>query len=334
MKKIRIGQIGIGHNHGASKMETARKFPDVFEVVGVAEPDPSWIEKRGDLPAYAGLPFLSVEELLSVPGLDALMIETDVKDLMKYARLAVDRGFHIHLDKPGGEDYAEFKDLIETARKKDLAVQVAYMYRYNPAVQFIREKQRSGELGEILHIDAQMSTEHGDEYRGWLRQFKGGTMYIFGCHLIDLVVLLQGEPEKITPFLHRSEKNGVSCLDNDAVVLEYPHGPSIVRVSSTEVNGYGRRQLVVCGTKMTVEIKPLENPTVMTVSTNAEPDKVYSDSGKRVEVKQVTGGQRYDEQMLDFARFVRGEKENPFPYDHELQIHRATLRACGIPVEE
>ena len=55
MKKIRIAQFGIGHNHGAEKMKAFRKFPDVVEVVGVCEPDPAWIEKRGNDPAYEGL---------------------------------------------------------------------------------------------------------------------------------------------------------------------------------------------------------------------------------------------------------------------------------------
>ena len=32
--KIRIGQIGIGHNHGEAKMLAVRKFPELFEVVG------------------------------------------------------------------------------------------------------------------------------------------------------------------------------------------------------------------------------------------------------------------------------------------------------------
>ena len=36
---IKIGQIGIGHNHGAAKMNAFRKFPELFEVVGVAEED-------------------------------------------------------------------------------------------------------------------------------------------------------------------------------------------------------------------------------------------------------------------------------------------------------
>ena len=46
MKKIKIGQIGIGHNHGESKMKAVRKFPELFEVVGYAEENARWIEKR------------------------------------------------------------------------------------------------------------------------------------------------------------------------------------------------------------------------------------------------------------------------------------------------
>ena len=39
MKKIKIGQIGIGHNHGEAKMLAVRKFPELFEVIGYAEDD-------------------------------------------------------------------------------------------------------------------------------------------------------------------------------------------------------------------------------------------------------------------------------------------------------
>ena len=53
---IKIGQIGLGHNHGAKKMECVRKFPQFFEVVGYAPENDEWKQKRGDLPAYQGLP--------------------------------------------------------------------------------------------------------------------------------------------------------------------------------------------------------------------------------------------------------------------------------------
>lgn len=52
MKKIKIGQIGIGHNHGTERIRTLRRLTDYFEVVGVAEDDPRWRQERGGHDAY------------------------------------------------------------------------------------------------------------------------------------------------------------------------------------------------------------------------------------------------------------------------------------------
>ena len=66
MKKIKLAQIGIGHNHGAAKMSAIRNLPDYFEVVGVCEKDPYWYKERHEMAAYAGLPFMDEDELLRV----------------------------------------------------------------------------------------------------------------------------------------------------------------------------------------------------------------------------------------------------------------------------
>ena len=76
MKRVRVGQIGIGHNHGAEKMRTVRKFPELFEVIGYAEENERWIEKRGSHPAYEGLERLSVDEVIARS--DLVFIESDV----------------------------------------------------------------------------------------------------------------------------------------------------------------------------------------------------------------------------------------------------------------
>lgn len=326
MDKIKIAQIGIGHNHGSEKMRAARSFPDVFEVVGVCEADPAWMKSRGSLDVYQGLPFMSEEELLDVPGLAAVLIETDVWNLIPTAQRCIDRDLHVHIDKPAGENLAAFEKLLADARRQSLVVQLAYMYRYNNAVQYAREMASSGALGEIFEIDAVMSTEHSRDFRDWLRHFRGGAMYIFGCHLIDLVIGFRGRPDAITPFLGKTRHEGVDVYDNTLAVLEYPNGPSTVRVSSVEGNGYGRRQFVVLGTKGSIEIKPFERPTVVTYAEGG--GDIYCDCKRVIELPSMGG--RYDELLLDFARCVRGEKENPFGYEHELLVHKATLKASGF----
>ncbi len=74
MKRIKIGQIGIGHNHGEGKMQAVIKLPELFEVVGYAEENECWVEKRGGLSCYKGLPRMSVEEIIEKS--DAILVLT------------------------------------------------------------------------------------------------------------------------------------------------------------------------------------------------------------------------------------------------------------------
>ena len=147
MKKIKIGQIGIGHNHGEAKMKAARKFPELFEIVGYAEENDRWVEKRGEKKGYEGLTRMSVEEIIEKS--DAVLVESDVWDLTKYAQMCIDAGKHIHMDKPASGTLEEYKHLLDSAKAKNLVVQLGYMYRYNPAVMQTFEHIKNGDLGEI-----------------------------------------------------------------------------------------------------------------------------------------------------------------------------------------
>jgi predicted dehydrogenase len=127
MTKIRIGQIGIGHNHGIGKMEAVRKFPELFEVTGYAEENEEWVSRRGSAAAYRDLPRLTADEVIEKS--DAVLVETDVWDLTAAAQRCIDAGKHIHMDKPAGGTLAEFRRLLDDAKEKDLVVQLGYMYR-------------------------------------------------------------------------------------------------------------------------------------------------------------------------------------------------------------
>lgn len=324
---IRIGQIGIGHNHSMSKMSAVRKFPQLFEVIGYAEPNEKWIEKRGHHKGIEGLPRLSVEEIIRQS--DAVLIESDVWDLTKYAKMCVDAGKHIHMDKPASGTLEEYKSVLDTAKQKNLVVQLGYMYRYNPAVRKCLEHIRNGDLGEIYSINAEMSTFHPPEYKRWLTNFGGGIMYILGSHLVDLVVYMLGEPKKITSFLKHTGLDGIDLEDNNLAVLEYDKALARIFVSSVEVNGFGRRQLMVSGSKGTVNICPLERPITMTYSDTGIADKLFEDRKITTAFEDHTASGRYDEMVQDFYAYIKGEKENPFTYDHDYLVQKVLSEIVG-----
>ena len=317
---IKIGQIGIGHNHGEAKMQAVRKFPELYEVVGFAEENEEWIEKRGNLIGYEGLKRYPVDELID--KCDALLIETDVWDLTKVAQKCIDAGKHVHIDKPGSGTLEEYKKMLDTAKEKNLIVQLAYMYRYNPAIQKTFELIKDGRLGEIYSINAEMSTFHSPKYRKWLTNFGGGIMYILGCHLIDLIVYIMGKPDNVHSFLKHTMLDDVDVEDNNLAVLEYEKALARVFVSSVEVNGYGRRQFVVSGSKGTVNICPLEQPLIATFSDTKIANTAYADRKILLPFEDNTAAGRYDEMMKDFYSYITGEKKNPFTYEHEYLVQK------------
>lgn len=327
MKKLKVGQIGIGHNHGEGKMQAARKLPELFEVVGYAEENECWVEKRGGLSCYKGLPRMSVEEIIEKS--DVILVESDVWNLTKYAALCVEAGKHIHMDKPAGGTLEEYKHVLDTAKEKELVVQLGYMYRYNPAVQKCFAHIKNGDLGEIYSVNAEMSTFHSPAYKKWLTNFGGGIMYILGSHLVDLIVYMMGEPKKITSFLKHTGLDGVDFEDNNLAVLEYDKALARIFVSSVEVNGFGRRQLVVSGSKGTVNICPLERPITMTYSDTSIADKTYEDRKIVIPFEDHTADGRYDEMMQDLYAYIMGTKQNPFTYEHDYLVQKVLSEIVG-----
>jgi predicted dehydrogenase len=327
MKRIKIGQIGIGHNHAEAKMLAVRKFSELFEVVGYAEENERWVEKRGAFKGYEGLPRMSVREVIEKS--DAILVESDVWDLHKYAKMCIDAGKHIHMDKPWGGNLEEYKDLLDNAKKNALVVQLGYMYRYNPAVIKCLEHIKNGDLGEIYSINAEMSTYHPTEYKKWLTNFGGGIMYILGSHLVDLIVYIMGEPKKITPFLKHTGLDGVDFADNNLAVLEYDKALCRIFVSSVEVNGFGRRQFMVSGSLGTVNICPLERPITMTYSDTSIADATYQDRKIVIPFEDNTQNGRYDSMMQDFYSYMVGEKETPYTYKHDYTVQKVLEQITG-----
>ena len=331
MDKIRIGHIGTLHDHSQSKMAAARKFADVFEVVGIVPESEEQYNLIKDCQDYAGVPVMTEKELFAA-GVDAVMVEGFELELVNIAQRCLDHNVHVHVDKPAGADIEAFRHMLSDAKKKDLVVQMAYMYRYNPAVQDCLKKFRAGELGEVFEVDAIMNTEHSPEKRQWLSNFPGGIMFYLGCHMIDLIYMFQGVPEDIITFNKSTGFNGVHAIDHSCAMLEYKNGVSLARATSTEVNGFGRRQLVVCGSRATYEIEPIECPLKAFYTDNTY-STTYGDKRKALAFDNIDDAHRYDSMMLEFAKCVRGEMKNPFTYEYELRLQMMILKACGINID-
>ena len=324
--RIKIGQIGVGHAH-ATKLSVYRRSED-YEVVGLVEPDDRLREEARSKEVYRGLPWMTREQLLDVPGLQAVLVETRVRDLLETAGACVDAGMHVHLDKPAGESLSRYRRILEAASKKNLWVQMGYMYRYNPAVVLLREVLGRGWLGEVFEVHTAMSKVVAPAERTALAAYRGGIMFELGCHVIDLVVGVLGAPTRVTAYPRHSSGRDDGLLDNMLAVFEYPGATATVRSSALEVDGFERRHLVVCGTGGTFHIQPLDSPSARVAFSTAH--GAYRQGYQDVSFPKFT---RYVADAADMARVIRGEKAADFTPRHDLAVQAAVLRACGRPTD-
>lgn len=325
-EKIRIGQIGVAHPH-ASKLSVYRDSAD-YEVVGIVEPDNALRERAKSLVPYKDVPWMTQEQLLNTPGLQAVLVETRVQDLLNTAEACVAAGKHVHLDKPAGESLPQFERILSTAQQKKLLLQMGYMYRYNPAVVLLREFLKQGWLGDVFEIHTVMSKVLSAADRQSHAEHRGGMMFELGCHIIDLVVGVLGEPTAISSFNQHASPQHDTLVDNMLAVLQYPKAIASVKSNAQEVEGGARRHFVVCGTKGTFHIQPLDDPSARIALSEKRGE--YRAGYQDVTFPKYT---RYIADAADMARVIRGEKESDFPITHDLAVQRTLLKACQLPLD-
>ena len=333
MKRLRIAQIGTEHDHAWTVAKTLIEHKKLFDFAGYVKEDESERFNRTKQ-HYEGAKELTLDELFNDKTIEAVAIETCEKNLTKYSLLTARHGIHVNMDKPGSVSCEEFNLMVETLKKQNLVFHTGYMYRQNPAVRRTFELIKSGALGEIYAVEAHMDCDHPKEKREWLSSLYGGMTNFLGCHLIDLIYTIQGEPEEIIPLNCSTHKDGVNSTDFGMVLFKYKNGYSFAKACGAEPGGYIRRQVVVCGTKGTVTIMPLEESYSGEYTLTAAMREVYEADTDRDgwkaegKITKFPPFERYLPFLTEFAQIIRGEKENEYSYEYEMKLHELVMKCC------
>ena len=153
--------------------------------------------------------------------------------------------------------------------------------------------------------------------------------------LIDLVYDICGEPQEVIPLSQPIGTDGVTADDFGMAVFKYKNGVSFVKSTAVEPGGFERRQLVVCGTLGTVELKPFEwlggdCPGVFQPQRTGVREAFDKNWNTKAEYHDTPVFGRYDAMFRSFGKYINGEKQNPFGYEYERGLHKLILKACGL----
>jgi predicted dehydrogenase len=213
------------------------------KVVGCAAAD------SAEADAFArevGIPqaFGSLEAMIADAGkLDLVVMATPDHAHASGIAAALNAGIAVYCEKPLANDPRSANELVALGRKTSVPATVGFSFRFNPALQALKRDLRAGRLGEPWLIEL---SEHNPQFhpaggkalnwKGDPAMARGGALFEYGSHVIDVASWLLGPIARVSSRLQRILPN--AKLDDIATLLfEFRSGATGTLIASWLLDG-------------------------------------------------------------------------------------------------
>ncbi|MDA8354652.1 MAG: Gfo/Idh/MocA family oxidoreductase [Firmicutes bacterium] len=230
MKQVTAIVLGAGDRGTRAYAPYSLQFPHELKIVGVAEVNGKRRQQFAQMYRLEEKASYSRwEDLLQKPRMADVAIIT-TQDRLHYAPAmkALEKGYHVLLEKPMSPDPEECIRMERKAAETGRLLTICHVLRYTPFWSAIKGVIDQGKIGDVVSI--QLNENVGYQHmahsfvRGnWRRSDRSSPMILAkSCHDLDLLAWLVGAPcERVSSFgslTHFTEKNAPKeaphrCLD-------------------------------------------------------------------------------------------------------------------------
>lgn len=163
------------------------------------------------------------EDALEDPDVDAVFLITPHTQHIDQIVAAAAAGKHVMTEKPFALKKAEGLRGAAAAKEAGITLGIGHNYRYGAAIWEMKRMIDAGELGEIHHIEANLSHQGQLGVTGWRRDPKeaptGGIVH-FGAHLIDILCWYAGPMREV----FGKTKSRIIEADVGSVLIDFESG--------------------------------------------------------------------------------------------------------------
>ncbi|KQU24337.1 hypothetical protein ASG61_20675 [Bacillus sp. Leaf75] len=144
--------------------------------------------------------FTKWEDMLNDQSIDLIIVTSIPSTHYTISKEVMASGYHVLCEKPfmmNASEASEIRSLQENSNVKGF---IDFEWRYLPARQKVKRLLEQKEIGEIMHIDYQISSPGYQSListkQGWMGKEKyfGGMLGALGSHMIDTMTWLVDEP--------------------------------------------------------------------------------------------------------------------------------------------
>jgi len=249
--------------------------------------------------------YSSYEALLEDPDIDAVYIPLPNHLHMEWTVKAAQAGKHVLCEKPVALTAGQAQTMAEACAESGVVLAEAFMYRYHPRYDQVKEMIASGTIGEIRGIHSTFTFNNAVDKGNirYVKEWGGGSIYDVGVYPISAARLVLGsEPEAVTCRAFFSPEHGnVDMMASG--LIEFPNDVSLT---------------FDCGmwadNRNTLEILGTEGRIVLPFAFAGDQNMVLYNQLSRTELP-VPQLNTYALQADHFAAAVRGEAQKFPPED-------------------
>jgi predicted dehydrogenase len=196
----------------------------------------------------------SYEALAADPEVDVIYVSTPHPFHAEGARLALEHGKHVLVEKPFTLNAAEARAVVDLAAAKGLVVLEAMWTRWLPHMVRVRELLASGALGEVRAVlaDHDQKLPVNPEHRLQNPALGGGALLDLGIYPVSFAWDVFGAPSSV----HAISSPTATGVDRQtAIIFGYPGGEQAVL--HTQLDARGPSTAAIIGTEARIQIDPV-----------------------------------------------------------------------------
>lgn len=257
---VKVAMLSFAHVHAEGYAKQVEANPNA-EIVAI------WDEEEyGGRPAAEKrkVPFYSdLDKLLSLAHIDGVVVNAPTSLHKEVMVKAAQAQKHIFTEKALAPNVKECDEIIEAVKKAGVKFMISLPSRCRPEILLAKKAVDEGVIGELTLGRGRIA--HSASLDGWFppkapstwfgdkKRAGGGALFDLGCHRVDVIRWLLGEPISVISKMNNFA-NRYDIDDNTVTVVEFANKAlGIIDVSWTHRSGpnllelYGTEGSLVIG---------------------------------------------------------------------------------------
>lgn len=221
-RKVKFGAVGAS-NMGLMHIEAIAHHPEM-ELVAVCDKNPERLEivkqRVGETKLYTDW-----QELIHDPEIEAVVLCVPDQWHVEMTKEALKAGKDVLCEKPMALTLEECEEMRAAEREYGHRLMIGQICRYTPAFVLVKELIEKGEIGELYFVESEYAHDYSvargaDDWRVDPKRepYIGG-----GCHAVDLLRWIAGDPYEITAYSNHKCLKDWPVNDCTISMLRFPN---------------------------------------------------------------------------------------------------------------